>query len=671
MRLRELQINVQSTGPAFRTRLTFPDGLVVVRADNSMGKSTCFKSILVALGMEAMLTTSQTDLPLTPAVTTELIGQDGTYHVIESDIYLEIENSNKRRVTVHRTVKGERDSHLVTVIDGPALSNPGAYSSRDFFVNRPGAASRDAGFHRFLAEFLGWTLPLVTTFEGKDSPLYLQTIFPYVFVEQKRGWSTIQPPEPTQFRIKDVHRRAVEFLLRFDAYTIALRRQELLAERSRIQADWTNLVGRASELARGRNGMTQSLPTAPVSSWPPEVQPSIAVPVGEDWKTLDEYLRLSKAELRQLVTQEIPRVQEITESAESDLNRFERVLRNREALLSRLLNSLDSEQAEIEAAKSRLMSINEDLQRNKDAQTLIRLGGQHFSAISNGTCPICHQVLQDSLIPLEVQQTVMPLEANIAFLEDQRRTFQAVLLEAEHVASARERQAAALRNELSELRERIRVLRQTLISDGRLPSAAAIQARLELDRNIQQGQSILESFNGLLGEFAEHSDQWREVVGNLARLPSDDTAEEDRRRIAKWTTLLQEQLRQYGFGSLATDQIVVSTDTYRPEHEGFDLQTSISASDLIRTIWAYLVGMLELSRTDSTNHPGLLVFDEPRQQSTKDVSFVQLLKRASSASACGQQVVFFTSEEPSRLNNGLAGVGHSLLEFKGRLIERV
>jgi len=139
----------------------------------------------------------------------------------------------------------------------------------------------------------------------------------------------------------------------------------------------------------------------------------------------------------------------------------------------------------------------------------------------------------------------------------------------------------------------------------------------------------------------------------------------------------------------------VSYDTYRPEHEGFDIQTdvnsktstvtaagdtspittqlqnSISASDLIRTIWAYLTGMLEMGRSGNTNHPGFILFDEPRQQSTRDVSFVELLRRAATSNSFGQQVIFFTSENLERLKGHLTGLPRSLVAIEGRVIKRL
>jgi len=91
----------------------------------------------------------------------------------------------------------------------------------------------------------------------------------------------------------------------------------------------------------------------------------------------------------------------------------------------------------------------------------------------------------------------------------------------------------------------------------------------------------------------------------------------------------------------------------------------------VRTIWAYLLGMMELARTEKTNHPGLLVFDEPRQQSAQNVTFRELLKRAATSFLHRQQVIFFTSEDPHQLETGLAGLNHTLINFDGRLLHPV
>ena len=130
-------------------------------------------------------------------------------------------------------------------------------------------------------------------------------------------------------------------------------------------------------------------------------------------------------------------------------------------------------------------------------------------------------------------------------------------------------------------------------------------------------------------------------------------------------------MAEYDFKSLQVDELEISENTYLPSHEGFDLHTNISASDFIRIIWAYLNGLIEVSRHFETNHPGLLVFDEPRQQSTKDISFAALLKQASKAASYNNQVIFGTSERDSKLKEILKDIPHEYIPFSGRIIQPV
>jgi hypothetical protein len=322
-----------------------------------MGKSTCVKSILIALGLEAMLTTNQSDLPLPPAAKARLRSDDHEYDVLESEVFLEIENASGRRIVTQRTIKGTRDKNLITVHDGPVLTSPNtAAPTSDFFVNRSGAATHELGFHRFLAEFLGWDLPMVQTYDGAEYPLYVQCIFPYFVVEQTRGWSSVQPPLPGHFRIRDSHKRAVEFLLKLDAHHVALRRQEIILEKARIEADWAARAAQVAEIGATAAAVVQALPRTPTSSWPPQVPPSLVLPVGQGWLTLVERTATQQDELARLVDQEIPRVQEIVSSAQAELDRAERKTRTRQTLLSRLFDAFESERQEVLRIEKRFSS---------------------------------------------------------------------------------------------------------------------------------------------------------------------------------------------------------------------------------------------------------------------------------------------------------------------------
>jgi hypothetical protein len=84
-----------------------------------MGKSTCLKAILVALGMEAILTTNRNDLPLPPVLKEYVDTEEGRARVLASSVSVEIENRSGERIVIHRTIKGEPDSGLIEVVKGP------------------------------------------------------------------------------------------------------------------------------------------------------------------------------------------------------------------------------------------------------------------------------------------------------------------------------------------------------------------------------------------------------------------------------------------------------------------------------------------------------------------------------------------------------------------------
>jgi len=671
MKIRYLRIRISADNGPHGVDIEFPDGLVVLRADNTMGKSTCVQSILVALGLEATLTTSLKDLPLPHVMKEELYSGDKIVRVLESDIYLEIENKQKERVVVHRTVKGNRNKNLITVIYGPALTNDqDFYESEDFYVSLAGAATRERGFHRFLAEFLGWRLPEVQTFDGEERPLYLQCVFPYFVVEQKRGWASLTPPIPPQFRIKDPHRRSIEFLLNLDASKIAAKRIELNARAKDVENSWALTANEIQYLAGAIGGVVNNFPNRPILHWPPEVAPVIQVHRENEWITLDNLLKRNKKELKTLLEEDIPVVSTITDSANTDLADAQEELNQKEVVAAKLLNSLELERGEVQAIESRIERIKEDIQRNKDTQTIISLGSIAPSVIHQ-ICPTCQQPIGDALLPLAHEHRVMSLGDNLSFLDEQLRTFTASLKNAKTIVSARESHVVQLRDELMSVRAKIRTIHETLVSDERLPSMEAIRRRVELEESINRQKMALEQFQVKLGKFDFYSDEWLEIQKEKESLPSEDASLDDKRKLKIWNQVFSNQLQKYGFQSIPINTVTISGDTYIPKHEGFDLPSNISASDFIRIIWAYLSGLLDVSRELDTNHPGFLIFDEPKQQSAKEFSFSALLEKASESSEYGQQVIFATSEDKEALKKILQKLPHTLHDYEGRIIQPI
>jgi hypothetical protein len=181
----------------------------------------------------------------------------------------------------------------------------------------------------------------------------------------------------------------------------------------------------------------------------------------------------------------------------------------------------------------------------------------------------------------------------------------------------------------------------------------------------------MERFYQVLGELGRLAEEGLAVQSALRALPVDGISDGDRTKLNRLQASFVNQLHTYQFGSFSDSALRISTLDYLPRRDDFDLQADISASDSIRVIWAYLVGLLEVANTEDTNHPGVLIFDEPRQQSANPVSFEALLRRASEVAQSSRQVIFATSEELGPLRKMLHGVEHSLLPFDGYILQPV
>ena len=670
-RVRQLRLIAETGAGTFGRELVFPDGLNLIRADNTHGKSTVMQSIIYALGLEAMVDPRH-DVPLPPAMTDTLRDSDGREHAVsESYVMLEIENGEGSRLTCQRWVTHERmDRHLVRTWRGGTLSQPSsAHQQEDYFVRRPGAAVSERGFHHMLTEFLGWELPMLARDEGTEVPLYLEMIFPLLYVEQKRGWGGIQATMPT-YGIPNARRRAIEFILGLGVYRRARERNELLGEIERLRAEYRQSLAEFRGRLEGTGVILQGLENEMPTSWP-AVEPALMAAIDENrWAGLPELLRTLRERHRSLVEEEVPTAEEASRELEQGLRTNERLLGGLTAAATELRQSLALDEDQLSSLQRHIEALEEDRRRYRDAITLKSLGAEELSILEGDECPACHRPLPVALVVPE-SPPPMSLEQNAGFIAEQIQTFRLMQSDAEHHRDVGSQRLAALRSRVEEVRQEIRAARSTLVSPSGLPSVAAIREQLRLEDRISALDEIDQDFVGLLERLRPVIEEAARAREHLLALPKERLDTEDEEKLAALEQSVVSQLRDYGFLSFSVDTIGISQDNYLPTREGFDLGFVTSASDAIRIVWSYLLGLLEVAREHPTNHPGLLMFDEPRQQAADPVSFQALLRRAAGVNRARQQVLFATSEPAESLEQFLAGLDYTQTTFAGMALERV
>ena len=657
--IRALHLHADTSRGRMGHDLVFGHGLNLIRADNSSGKSTTLMGILYALGLEGMLGPSGR-VPLAHAMT-DLIEVNGApERVLRSAVAVEIANGAGEIITVSRMVTHPDISrNLVKVELGPALTAPGAYVSADYFVRRSGSAQNEAGFHRFIAEFLSLPLPRVTRLDGSEVPLYLETVFPYFFVEQKHGWSSIQARIPTHLGIRDVHKRTSEFVLGLGALDRVRQRQLIKSNLAELETRWQGVFKSGAELAR-LSQVVLSGGTARISKGLSDDDFVPTVVVGGAWESIDAALTSLETELGALTTTPAT-VGEAATQIEESLSVLESQLRETLVVAAALSGERSEHERELEQVGVRLEALREDLQRHKDSEVLRRLGSQHaHTLLADRICPTCHQGLEDGA---DIAQHTMSAAENIEFIGKQITTFEATGADLTRVLVAMKARENALLGHARQLRIEIRASRDALTSANATPSVADVAHRLTLENRIVELRARREEFATLRDEMQQIAADWSRQKAQLDAIGTDDLSLDDRARLAALQTSMRSQLSAYGFQSLAPEEIEVDPNSYRPTHEGFDLGFDLSASDMIRVIWAYLFGLLNVSRMHGGNHLGLLIFDEPRQQDTARASYAQLLAHAAGAGAAGSQVIFATSEPLDSLQTLLGDAPYTLLNL--------
>lgn len=671
LRFQRLRLRAVTSDGLYGADVTFSPGLTVLWADNTMGKSTCMQGMLYALGLERMLSPRR-EIPLPHAMTTYLNTDDEKrVEVLESSVSLQIANGNDQVITVNRAVKAITDTRLVTVDFGAALSDDGAALRRqNFFVLDPGAAQREDGFHHFLEGFLGWRLPQVRRYEAPETKLYLETVFPLFWVEQKFGWTAIPAAIPTYMRIREVHKRAVEFIMDLDVYKLEVLRERLAERLATNSKEWSVVRQELERFVARGGGRVAALSENPVADLAALSNAHVQLAEGTEWVPLSSVVSQLRGSVAELAARAVPAVEEQSEEVAQKLSQLTQHVDQLNAERIRVHGIQQLKAADMQSLKRRIATLEDDLAKNLDVQRLQRYSGI-TAALTPDRCPTCEQTLADTLLSQVALSVVMPISDNIEYIRSQKKMFEDILAREQAEENERRDQLTAIGRRLVDYYAQIRLLRSELVAPGANPSAAIIEERIRAEARLRDLEGLQTIFDDTLDRLGNLQEAYSALLSERAQIPTEKLSPGDHDKLNRLTSLVQDQAKDFGFSTFSPAELSISQDTYRPEKEGFEIGFETSASDAIRLKWAYQLGLLELASDKSTNHPGMLVFDEPRQQSSSRPSFQNLLNRAARAKKRNQQVIFSTSEDLETLKSITSAIDCEEVIFPGYILQKL
>jgi len=647
----KIEIVANTNGGRFSIKIPFKKGLNIIRAENSSGKSTCVNAIAYGLGLEAILGPSR-KRPFPKSLYEEIFDnkKDGKpFFVSSSFVTITIENSKGNSAILTRDIQGNDNK----------VSIKSDTDTGDYFLGSAGSvgsANSQKGFHHWLADFIGWNLPSVVTFDGKETKLYLECIFPLFFIEQKRGWSEIQANVPTHYGIKNVKKAAAEFCLAIDSFEHEKKIAKLKNKIDEAEVEWDKLRATAESIADFNKVRISNLVDLDKNQSVYRVdfkylENDVYISVREQEKSLNRLLD----HLTKEITSKAPDDQKLT-SQIAVVN----VLRRE---IEETTNSIEMIYISISEVDSKLQVLKHDHNQYQQLKRLKNVGGDISTNIDTQKCPICENELYDTLGNRTVKRKTMTLEENIEFLKNQLDFFNSIKKKNVIQLQGLQDKGKLLYSRIKVENDKLSHLRDDMV-DINGATTSLLREKIQAEILLSNVLTLKESQDDLNEQATRIHSAWS-TASNSLKLAKKGAAVTDRGLIIrKLESIIKGNLTAFNFNPSAINLVSVSHQTLRPEQEGYDIVAETSASDYIRIIWSYTLALLELAgREHSIKHGGFVVFDEPRQHEASRISFTNLIQKASITDEYGGQVIFATSLDESELTKACAEKDINLVCF--------
>lgn len=676
LKINGIKLEINTSEGLYGLNIPFKKGLNIIRGNNTTGKSTIFQSILYALGFEEILG-AKNEKTMQSVLKDEVLDNNTKHKVLQSFVLLEIEN--KEIITIKRSViNDKRKSILIDVYLGPMLTKPeGVYELKQMYVHDRGSASdQEFGFHAYLEEFLGWDLPEVLNTQGDYTKLYLPLIAPAFIIEQKSGWTDFFATIP-YYNVKNAEARVVEFILNLDVFKNELRKQEINSDKRILQEKWNSLLNEFKRLADKSSseiiGLTE--------------YPSIINNYGDVYFRIyrnnksylvTELIQELNAEHQNLVAETTSTVGKDVEKNQNKLNTISLNLNRYSLWHEQLSTEVFQEKEKLKQYILQKKNVEEDLKNNKTALKMYKIGADLPTNLAQQNCPTCGQGINDSLLPKEVEQNPMQIEENISFLDAQKKMIE-IFVEAQRKRIIeKETLISSYQSQITTLRAQVRSIKKDLVSDDRLPSEFQIEQKIILKRQIEFYENSMDEIDSLKSRLKALSKNWEKILGLEKSLPKDFFSGLDREKITYMQNYFLSLLDKFNYNSKERDVITISYEKYLPVIEmvlpnekakTYDIRYDSFGSDLIRCLWAYYTSLLKSSNNYNGCHPGLMIFDEPQQQSASTNDFHEFLKELSSFKE--SQVIIFASFQNSDedFETATQGVDYNLVKSDGKFVK--
>lgn len=630
----------------FGRNLDFSSGLNLVVGDNTSGKTTLVECLLYALGMEELIEGKSGTRSLDKAVREQFLCGNTNRHerawqVKQSYVRLQLSNSKHESITIMRYIQSfdSKRPNVLYVWRTTMIDIKRDLDKKEYYVHNQGDHNEDynEGFYAFLADFAGLPIIKVPARNKDYTLLYMQTLFSAAYIEQKRGWSDFFA-NIRSFNIMNPKQRLVEYIMDYRPNENLINKIKLSERKKSLEKSWENKVVAlnnylaysglymeelGADLGKMKTALTDlrivyRLKNAELDLYLNELQ-----------KRIDLLEEKQNTELTNCKDEQYLEALKIYEGHKDEYDKFCIKLVNENDKLSTITKQVQYIDAEINRYRS------------------LRRVNNVITTLDVKICPICHQKM-----PLEHNHDINVLtsdeiDESINVLVMQKSFLSPIIKNLEEMVSNMKLNKQYLDRQLRKEKAEIEMLAslhdialnplstseqfELVENKSQLASFAAIKDYVK--KQIQDLESVKRSYCEVYNEIKEKKNK-----------------EHEEQPIAKQLSAFKDLLRKFGYTSNSIANSVYfkedkTTYQYLPvitHNDGGEeeIRSDSSASDFIRSIWAYYLTLLKFGN----HHPGFLVMDEPCQHSMKEESLLHLFEVCSQIK--DRQVILFCSSQP-------------------------
>ena len=646
LKIRKLKIDIKTVqNKRFGAFYKFePNKLNLIKGNNHSGKTTIVSSLFYALGMEELIGGQNTKA--LDSILTSVVKDDGKeYTINESVIYLEVENINKKIITIKRYVKHVDILPKIAYIYESTLNE---LIDEDYseitYLHDGGSAQNSLGFYKYLEKYIGYSLPKVPSYNGGEVKLYLQIIFNAYFVEQLKGWTDFFASIPS-FGVKDPKQRIVEFLLNLDASEFEKDKFRYEEEKERINKKWLEYISKIKIKVEHISAQINIEYLTPISIEKFRDSKFDIYFTNENNQkiVLDDALNNIKKRIKELYIQ-------LQKPSDKDSSkRLFQIRKNIQTIarkISKLNQIIDIKNYEMKKLKNDFSNMEEEIRKLTDLKKIEKYtnSSDRISKTLNGICPTCEQPIDSSFYSSKIDN-IMSVDENKKYLEGQKKVLKVYIDASREEIEKQKEIVEFLKQEYEERQSIVTYLEKDIALDTNM---AVYKEVVDLESKEKFYKKTIKDILIQKEELISLSKDWKKNEMNKTTFEMSFL---DNKKITSLETYFTRYLYDFGYGSKDFDQIKVSKqkfERYFPivkiEGRNEKIRINSSASDFVRSLWAYYIALFEVSQKNRGNHIGLFIFDEPAQHAMNESSQKAFLERLSQLNSC-QSIVFSSFED--------------------------